>query len=88
MDSRNYIILNSEDLAKVNFSQILQSSSKSLHYNLDQSKFLISYTGDQPYFIFSSITNDAIGLPEYSQENITNELLSSEWSVQISGITL
>jgi hypothetical protein len=88
MDSRNYVILNSGDLEKVIFSQILQSSSKSLRYNLDQSKFLISYTGDQPYFIFSSITNDAIGLPEYSQEEITNILLSPEWSVQISGITL
>ena len=52
MDSRNYVILNSGDLEKVDFSQILQSSSKSLHYNLDQSKFVISYTGDQPYFIF------------------------------------
>jgi hypothetical protein len=88
MDSRNYIILNSEDLAEVDFSQTLQSSSKSLHYNLNQSKFIVSYAGDQPYFVFSSITHDAIGLPEYSQEEITNELLSSEWSVQISGITL
>lgn len=88
MENRSYIILNSSDLQYVRFSEVVETSSLTLHYNLDKSKFFVSYFGDQPYFVFTFITKDAIGLPEYSQQEITQELLSSEWSVQISGITI
>tara|TARA_R110002110_G_scaffold168068_1_gene369304 strand:+ start:101 stop:385 length:285 start_codon:yes stop_codon:yes gene_type:complete len=88
MENRSYIILNSSDLQYVRFSEVIETSSLTLRYNLDKSKFFVSYFGYQPYFVFTFITKDAIGLPEYSQQEITQELLSSEWSVQISGITI
>ena len=77
----NYIIVPSEHLEKVNFSKVKQTSPKSLRYSLDRKHFLLKYEGDQPEFVFS-ITQDAIGLPEHTHEQIIQILSNSEWTKQ------
>jgi len=77
----NYIIVPSEHLEKVNFSKVKQTSPNSLRYSLDRKSFLLKYEGDQPEFIFS-ITQDAIGLSEYTHEQIIQFLNSPEWTKQ------
>jgi len=75
----NYIIVPSEHLEKVNFSKVKQTSSKSLRYSLDKEWFLLKYEGDQPTFVYG-ITQDAIGLPEFSHEEILIILKGPEWN--------
>jgi len=65
----NYIIVSSEFLEDVDFSQVCQTSPDSLRYSLDKKYFLLKYEGEQPDFVFN-ITQDAIGLEEYSHEEI------------------
>ena len=77
----NYIIVPSEHLEKVNFSKVKQTSPETLRYSLDRKHFLLKYEGDQPEFVFS-ITQDAIGLPEYAHEQIIQILNDSRWTKQ------
>ena len=77
----NYIIVPSEHLEKVEFLKVKQTSPRSLRYSLDRKHFLLKYEGDQPKFVFL-ITQDAIGLPEYTHEQIIQILNGSEWTKQ------
>ena len=77
----NYVIVKAKHLEKIDFSKVKQASPNSLRYSLDRKFFLLKYEGDQPEFIFS-ITQDAIGLSEYTHEQIIQFLNSPEWTKQ------
>jgi hypothetical protein len=77
----NYIIISSEFLEYVDFSKVLQDSPKTLRYSLDEKHFLLKYEGQQPDFVYS-ITNDAIGLNEYTHKEILEILGEPEWTSQ------
>ena len=49
--SRKYTILNTSEINTVDFTQVLQTSEKTLRYNNDRSKFLLKYDGTQPSFL-------------------------------------
>ena len=75
----NYIIVPSEHLEKVNFSKVEETSPNTLRYSVGRKHFLLKYEGDQPEFIFS-ITQDAVGLPEFTHEEILTILNEApEW---------
>ena len=57
----------------------MQTSPSSMRYSLDGTKTFIKYEGEQPEFIFR-ITQDTIGLREYTHEEILEILKGSEWS--------
>ena len=76
-----YIIVPAEALHLVNFSQVLQTSPESLRFSSDEKYFLLKYKGDHPDFCYD-ISNDAIGLKEYSHEEILKELQKPEWTSQ------
>jgi hypothetical protein len=77
----NYIIVSSEYLEYVNFAAVEQTSPSSLRYSLDKKYFLLKYKGEQPDFVFS-ITQDAVGLEEYSHEEILKILNKKSWTIQ------
>jgi len=77
----NYIIVSSEYLEYVNFAAVEQTSPGSLRYSLDKKHFLLKYKGEQPNFVFN-ITQDSIGLTEYSHQEIIEILKGPEWSSQ------
>lgn len=77
----NYVIVPSEYLTSVNFGEVCQTNPESLRYSLDGKYFLLKYKNEQPEFIFN-ITNDAIGLQEYTQEEILKILNTEKWSNQ------
>ena len=51
MSIRKYTILNTSEINTVDFTQVLQTSEKTLRYNNDGSKFLLKYDGTQPSFL-------------------------------------
>ena len=77
----NYIIVPSEFLEYVNFTNVKQTSPDSLRYSLDRKHFLLKYKGEQPDFVFK-ITRDAVGLEEYNYEEIIEILKSEAWTNQ------
>ena len=74
----NYIIVPSKYLRNVNFEAVEQTGPHTLRYSLDGEYFLLKYEGEQPRFVFA-ITNDAIGLPEYTHLEILKILDRPEW---------
>ena len=78
---RTYIIVPSSALNLVDFSKVLETSRDTLRYSNDKKFFTLKYTGDQPDFVFE-ITNDAIGLTEYSHDEILEILEGDNWKIQ------
>tara|TARA_R100001082_G_scaffold24166_3_gene11798 strand:+ start:1314 stop:1535 length:222 start_codon:yes stop_codon:yes gene_type:complete len=66
-----YVIINSSEVASVDFSKVLQTSANTLRYSLDNSKALLKYDGNQPDFLN--------GKTEYNYEDIMEILCGSEW---------
>ena len=74
-----YIVVPSEFLSYVNYSYVEQTCPESLRYSIDKKFFLLKYLGDQPDFCYD-ITEDLVGLEEYSHEQILEILGTSEWT--------
>jgi|TARA_Y100000593_G_C4266482_1_gene315042 hypothetical protein len=77
----NYVIIETKYLEYVNFSEVKEDNPDTLRYSLNGEKFFVKYEGDQPDFMFD-ITQDAVGLPEYSHQEILQILSSPEWQTQ------
>ena len=77
----NYIIVPADKLAWVRFDQVLETSPESLRYSLDGKFFTLKYLGDQPDFCYN-ITEDLIGLEEYTHKEILEILETPEWTSQ------
>ena len=75
----NYIIIPSEYLEYVDFSSVLEDNPDTLRYSLDGEYFFVKYEGEQPEFVFN-ITQDAIGLEEYSHKEILEILNRPKWT--------
>tara|TARA_B100000085_G_scaffold214614_1_gene198833 strand:- start:416 stop:673 length:258 start_codon:yes stop_codon:yes gene_type:complete len=78
MNSKKYIIVDSEYIEYVNFTEVLETSPDTVRYSLNKKKFFLKYNGNQPDFVFN-ITQDAIGLTEYSHQEILEILEGPEW---------
>ena len=75
----NYVIIETNYLEYVNFSEVNEDSPDTLRYSLDGKKFFVKYEGEQPEFVYS-ITKDAIGLDEYNHTEIIKILEGPEWT--------
>lgn len=76
-----YIIVPTEFLKVVNFTQVAQSFPDSLRYSVDGSHFILKYEGEQPEFCYR-ISQDAIGLEEHTHEEMLEILQGQEWTSQ------
>mgnify|MGYP006208755321 FL=1 len=73
--SRKYTILNTSEINTVDFTQVLQTSEKTLRYTSDGSKFLLKYEGTQPSFLS--------GKTEYTHSEISTLLndVDGDWYI-------
>ncbi|QDP62845.1 MAG: hypothetical protein Unbinned579contig1003_40 [Prokaryotic dsDNA virus sp.] len=69
-----YVILLTEELANVEFSQILETSENTLRYSLDNNQFLVKFEGETPAFLSGKL--------QYNYEEILEILNSSQWAEQ------
>ena len=72
MIPRKYTIISKDDVASVDFDQVLEGNESHLHYSLDGSKTLVKYRDDQPSFLS--------GNQEYTHSEILTILATAEWS--------
>ena len=58
--SKKYVILNSTEVSSINFSQVQETSTDTLRWNIDKTKTFVKFEGDTPSFLTgkTQYTND------------------------------
>ena len=72
MIPRKYTIISKDDVASIDFDQVLEGNESHLHYSLDGSKTLVKYRDGQPSFLW--------GKTEYTHAEILEVLATDEWT--------
>ena len=72
--SRNYVIINADEVSSVDFSQVNETSADTLRYNIDPAgtKTFVKFDGDTPSFLE--------GKTQYSHSEILTILAGEEWT--------
>ena len=68
---RKYVIINASEVSSVDFSQVLETSSDTLRYSIDESKTFVKFEGDTPAFLSGKTT--------YTHDQIISTLSTPEW---------
>ena len=74
-------IIDVKDIDKINFSEVMETRPDSLRLSVDGTKTFVKYRGDQPDCLFA-VAGNAVGLPEYTQEEFLKILDGPEWNHQ------
>lgn len=69
---KTYVILDASEVGNVDFDKVMQTSSDTLRYSLDGTKFLLKFEGDTPSFLE--------GKTQYTHSEILAELATPEWT--------
>ena len=72
-----YVIINSNEVNSVDFSQVLETSAQTLRHSIDEAFCVLKYTGDQPSFLE--------GKTVYSHSEIIATMAGPEWTAGITG---
>ena len=76
MNDNNYIIFNVTEIDTIDFSEVIQKSSSTLRYSIDESKAIVKYSGSMPSSVVSLIYKEG----PYSHSEILSILQSMEWT--------
>jgi len=74
-----FVIVNREHWDLIDFDFCNETSTMDCKMSVDCTKIMISYEGEQPDFCFD-ISNDDIGLVEYTDKDILELIKDVEWS--------
>lgn len=74
--SKKYVILNSTEVSSINFSQVQETSTDTLRWNIDQTKTFVKFEGDTPSFL--------TGKTQYTNEQMLAILddVNGEWYIE------
>jgi|TARA_R100001440_G_C2446631_1_gene107324 hypothetical protein len=74
--ARQYVIINSEDVDNIDFSQVQETSVETLRWNKDNTKTFVKYEGYKPKFLY--------GKPAFSYNKILDTLndIHGEWYIE------
>ena len=73
--NRRWVIFNTSETGSIDFSQVKQTSTGSLRFNLSGSQTFVKYEGSMP----SSVSSLSSKSTEYSHSIMLNILTGSEW---------
>tara|TARA_R110002012_G_scaffold309409_1_gene516378 strand:+ start:2231 stop:2473 length:243 start_codon:yes stop_codon:yes gene_type:complete len=73
---RKYVIINSEDVSSVNFTEVEETSINTLRWNINNTKTFVKFNGDTPSFLN--------GKQQYNYEEILAILndVNGEWYIE------
>ena len=74
MNNKKYTIITKEEVASVDFSQVLETSANTLRYNNDGTKTFVKFERDTPSFLN--------GKTQYTNDEMLTELGRSEWIIE------
>ena len=69
---KTFVILNTDELGIVDFTQVAEISAETCRYSVDGTKTFVKYEGTQPFFL--------LGKTEYTHEEILSILSGPEWT--------
>ena len=75
--SRNYLIIQSSELDKVDFSQVLETSADTVRKSIDTTKTFIKWDGDTTPACVSNLTGTE---GPYTKDQIITILKTEEWT--------
>jgi len=70
--SRTYVIIDSDEVSSVDFSQVLETSVDTVRYNLAGTRTFVKYEASKPRFLYGKDT--------LTHSEILAILATSEWS--------
>mgnify|MGYP003645859730 CR=1 FL=1 len=70
--SLTYVIIDTADVADVDFSQVFETSAETLRYNLAGTQTFVKYEGAKPRFLYGKDT--------YTHSEILAILATSAWT--------
>ena len=71
---RNYVIIRADEVANIDFSQVMEDSANTLRYSLDGSLTFVKYEGEQPSFL--------AGKTEYTNAEMLVILADEDWAAE------
>ena len=81
-ENRNYLIIPTTELSKVDFNLVYETSADTVRKSVDETKTFVKWEGDAPTFV-SSI-EDVEG--PYSHEEILTILATEEWTAPMEEV--
>ena len=75
--SRNYVIIDADEVSTVDFSQVLEFSSETIRYNIAGDKTFVKYEGAKPRFLY--------GKEVYTHSQMLTILAGDDWSLPPPG---
>jgi hypothetical protein len=75
-ENREYIIFNTSELPKIDFTQVMETSADTVRKSVDETKTFIKWDGEDPSFI-SQLTNTE---GPYTHDEMLNILTTEEWT--------
>ena len=75
MNDRKYVIFSCSEINKINFNQVMETSSETLRKSVDKTKTFIKYSGEMPSCVELLETKTK----ELTYEEIIEILNTSEW---------
>ena len=73
---REYLIFPMSEVSKVDFTQVLETSTETIRLSVDKSKSFIKWTGTQPEFTLTMLNTEG----PYTHEEILAILSTPEWT--------
>ena len=76
-DERNFLIFNVSEINKVDFNEVLETSSTTLRKSIDKQKTLIKWDGnEEPAFVATMTTKEG----PYTYDEILAIMATPEWT--------
>jgi hypothetical protein len=75
-ENREFVIINVSEISKINFNEVLETSSETLRMSKDKNKTFFKWEGDPPEFLTDLTTNEG----PYTYTQMVNILNTEEWS--------
>lgn len=74
-DNRKYVIIPTQQVHLVDFTQVMETSAETCRYSVDGSQTFVKYLGDMP----PSVAQIQTKSEEYTHEQILDIMNSSDW---------
>jgi len=75
-DEHNFLIFNVSEINKVDFNEVLETSSSTLRKSVDEQKTLIKWDGEAPEFVATMTTKEG----PYTYDEILAIMATPEWT--------
>ena len=73
---REYLILPSTEVPKIDFSQVCETSANTLRFSVDSTKTFIKWDGETPAFVADLVDTEG----PYTHAEILTILATEEWT--------